>query len=219
MSIVKTIVCLANSRKPGGRCIAGKEWYSNRQWIRPVSESDSRSLSETDRRYEGNVEPSLLDIINIPVLRHSPLPHQQENCLIDNKKYWTLAGKASWHVLASLQDDPNTLWPNDSSSMGYTNNRVNVSTNVFGSLFLVKPLLLNVIVGPKSFYDSSNVVKGQFTWRNSTYRLQITDPIIEQEYLSKGVGSFAIAEPYLCISLGDPYQDHYYKLIASVISR
>jgi len=219
MSSSKQIVCLANSRKPGGRCIAGKEWRLDRKWIRPVSQHEQRSLSPSDRQYEGGVEPSLLDIINIPLLRHSPLTHQRENYLIDDKYYWTKSGRACWSDLAHLQDHPISLWSNNSSSMGYDNNRVSVSTSVAGSLFLIKPQHLDVIVEVKSSWDSSIVVKGQFTWRQVNHKLQVTDPIIEQQYTIKGIGSYRIAEPYLCISLGDPWQEHYYKLIAAVICK
>ena len=219
MGSSKQIVCLANSRKPGGRCIAGKEWPLERQWIRPISQHDQRSLSPSDRQYEGGVEPSLLDIIIIPLLRHSPLTHQRENYLIDDTYYWTKTGRASWSDLANLQDHPNSLWSSNSSSMGYDNNRVTVSTSVTSSLFLIKPQHLDVIVEVKSSWASAVVVKGQFTWRQINYKLQITDPIIEQQYTVKGIGSYRIPEPYLCISLGDPGQEHCYKLIAAVIGK
>ena len=42
---VKRIVCLANSRKRGGRCVAGKELLADGRaggWIRPVSAARKR---------------------------------------------------------------------------------------------------------------------------------------------------------------------------------
>jgi hypothetical protein len=43
----KTIVCLANSIKDNGRCIAGREVLANRYggWIRPVSDRATAELS------------------------------------------------------------------------------------------------------------------------------------------------------------------------------
>ena len=41
------IVCLANSRKISGRCIAGKI-ISEKRWIRPISSRDSEEISEED---------------------------------------------------------------------------------------------------------------------------------------------------------------------------
>jgi len=51
MATVKRIVCLANSRKPNGRCVAGVELSGGRPvaWIRPVSRTTR--LLQTYRRY------------------------------------------------------------------------------------------------------------------------------------------------------------------------
>ena len=67
----KTILCLANSRKLGGRCVAGREIGENGvgQWIRPVSNHGHGEVSEADRRFENGVDPMVLDIVEIPMLR------------------------------------------------------------------------------------------------------------------------------------------------------
>lgn len=218
MGYTKQIVCLANSRKPGGRCIAGKEWNtSSKLWIRPVSDSESHSLSSDDRRYEGGKEPALLDVINVPLLRHYPLQHQCENHLIDNRFYWSCVGRVNWSDVSRIQDKPASLWSNVSSSSGYSFNRVSQSTQVGDSLFLISVDTLDVIVGPKSEYNQKRVVKGRFPWRGTCHMLQVTDPDIEVSYLSRPEGSYEIRRPLLCISLGDPFEGFYYKLIAAVI--
>ena len=75
------MLCLANSRKPGGRCVAGLS--SDGTWIRPVSTPESGALSHGQVMLgeEGRqVEP--LDAVAVPVERPVPLPHQPENWLI-----------------------------------------------------------------------------------------------------------------------------------------
>jgi hypothetical protein len=84
----KTILCLANSRKNSGRCIAGKEVTSTGfgPWIRPVSSRPEKELSANDRQYNNRpqLEPSLLDVIDIDFLQKDAHPYQIENHLIDH---------------------------------------------------------------------------------------------------------------------------------------
>jgi hypothetical protein len=59
-------------------------------------------------------------------------------------------------------------------------------------------------------------VRGQFTYQGETYRLDVTDPVIEGKYLAGIDGEFEISQPVLCVSLSDPYEGYFYKLIAGV---
>ena len=70
---VKRIVCLANSRMSGGRCIAGRELAGDGRpsgWVRFVSGWTTGGLSE--RRCQGRAEPRLLDVIDEAVLEAKP---------------------------------------------------------------------------------------------------------------------------------------------------
>ncbi len=69
---IKRILCLANSRKTSGRCIAGREITETGAgaWIRPVSGRGSGEISEEDRRYADGRTAQVLDLISLrPVLR------------------------------------------------------------------------------------------------------------------------------------------------------
>src|ERR1700680_4959168 len=92
----KTIICLANSRKIGGRSVAGKEIAGGKigSWIRPGSGRAGGGQSEEDRRFENGQEPRLLDIIRIPMIEARPQGCQTENHLIDESQYWTKEGEA-----------------------------------------------------------------------------------------------------------------------------
>jgi hypothetical protein len=47
----------------------------------------------------------------------------------------------------------------------------------------------------------------------------VTDPGYERTYLARPDGSYEIGESFLTISLGEPYNDYYYKLVAAIIPR
>ena len=77
-TIVKQILCLANSRKFGGRCIVGKEMRPDRTlaWVRPVSDTEKGEVMPEDMQYADGTEPTLLDVIEVPVSGPLPLPYQ-----------------------------------------------------------------------------------------------------------------------------------------------
>src|SRR5258708_6949796 len=126
MTYSKRIVCLANSRKCSGRCIAGKEVLANGygKWVRPVSIRATGEVSEKERRYTDGRDPSVLDIIEIPLMRPAPLLHQTENHVIDAGRHWRKAGTFPVHNIGHLLDRPATLWSNGDSAHNGLNDRV-----------------------------------------------------------------------------------------------
>lgn len=118
MPETKKIVCLANSRKHSGRCIAGKEVLPDGygKWIRPVSTRPSAEISEEERRYENGVLAKVFDIISIPVIGAAPQLHQSENYLIDAGYYWVKNGNLPWIDVRQLVDEPTTIWTNNDST-------------------------------------------------------------------------------------------------------
>lgn len=82
--IMKRIVCLANSDKNSGRCIAGKELINGQLagWIRAVSPHTDGEVLKRECRYEGGGLPHLLDIIEVPLLKKYPKFYQKENWLL-----------------------------------------------------------------------------------------------------------------------------------------
>lgn len=117
---IKTIICLANSRKPpSGRCIAGKEFEGNKagKWLRPVSARVGHEVSEDERRYENGTKAQILDIVSVPLIQAAPFDHQVENCVLDNKNYWTKTGSANWAQVLACEDvfDP-VFWGNSEST-------------------------------------------------------------------------------------------------------
>lgn len=216
------IICLANSRKISGRCIAGKIISSNK-WMRPVSSRENEEISEEERRYENGQMPKLLDIIKIPVKEQKTNLHQYENYLINDQYYWEKTGEYT-QELDALLDSPNDLWGIGCSSYQGTNDRMpeNICNKYSESLYFIKPQTLKIIirVEGREFDNPKRKVRAEFTYNSTKYFFPVTDPVIESKYLSGDDGSFTLSveNVYLCVSVGLPYIDGYcYKFLVSLI--
>ena len=220
----KRIVCLANSRKLSGRCIAGREWAEGGgagSWIRPVSDREHQEVSEYERQYEDGSDPRVLDIIDIPVLKPQPEECQTENWLLDPEYYWERAGSYSPLDLPALTDPVEPLWIDGYSTYHGRNDRIPIdSASVVSSslrLTRVEALVLEVFAPGEAFGNTKRRVQGRFAHSGQEYALWVTDPRNERRYLAKLDGSYRIGECYLTISLGEPYEGFFYKLIAALI--
>jgi hypothetical protein len=222
----KTIVCLASSRKPGGRCIAGKEIddAGNGSWIRPVSVRIGGEIQFGERQYENGNEPQLLDVIGIPMMAPVPRLHQTENHAIDAGFYWRKKRVFAWDELESLKDSPKTLWVNGSSTQLGCNDRISESdaSGLKHSLLLIKPkdVTLEVIPANPNFRDSKKKIRADFSFKGVRYNLMVTDPNAETIFFDRPSGAHSIDSiVYFCISLAEsPFEGHYYKLVAAVIA-
>lgn len=222
----KRIVCFANSRKPGGRCIAGREYAAGAVggWVRPVSARTSAEISLDERRYENGQQPQVLDIITIPMLAHVPRGHQTENHLIDARYYWERTGVLDWDEVPQFVDAPPSLWSNGDSTYNGLNDRVdqNVAVTLPNSLFLVEPHHLRIQVQMEGgvFAPSKRRVRAEFRYNGDNYNFIVTDPVAEQAFLAHGDGVYAQEHAYLCVSLTEPYDGdgRCHKLVAAVIT-
>lgn len=225
MPEVKRIVCLANSRKLSGRCIAGKEFINNEpgDWIRPVSGNEHGEVSEDERRYDDGSYPKVLDIIEIPLIEPRPIDFQQENWLLDPQSYWVKVGQIIWKDLVKFCDPVQPLWIDDEHTFNGLNDTIPLSQvgTVQNSLRLLHVDSLNICVFKpgEAFGNSKRRVQGRFSYTGNDYHLWVTDPIYEQKFLSQPDGDYNLGESLLTISLGEPYNGSCYKLIAAIIER
>lgn len=222
MTDSKRLVCLANSRKLAGRCIAGREVRNGQlgNWIRPVSARAGREVSEYERQYEDGSDPRVLDIVRIPVVKPLPEGWQIENWLLDDEYYWKKEGTWPRLDLSDLLDPVAPLWLNGFHTYHGRNDKVpdeRVST-VRGSLRLIHVgrTRLAVFSPGEAFGNRKRRVQAHFHHDRTNYALWVTDPTYERRYLAKLDGSYDIGECYLTISLGEPYQGACYKLVAAI---
>jgi hypothetical protein len=225
MAIVKRMLCLANSRKLNGRCVAGIEIDQGRRigWIRPVSARDHEEVSEYERQYEDGSDPRVLDIMDVPLLEARPKGYQQENWLLDPDHYWKKVGRVGWNDLVPLVDPMAPLWINGNSTLNGRNDRIALreAGALTSSLRLlrVNGLTLSVFSPGEAFGNPKRRVQGQFVHHGTAYHLWVTDPGYEREYMRKPDGDYALGESFLTVSLGEPHNDACYKLIAAIMER
>lgn len=206
MSYTKTIVCLANSRRPGGWCVAGKEVLDDGcfgEWIRPVNAQNyDDAISPENMELVGGGCPKLLDVISVPLVEHVPKPHQPENHQIDSGRSWIKQGILDKRKLPMLVDDAFDIWRIRRNA---PNDRVWASCihEVNRSLLLIRPESLTI--------DSSGwKIRANFRYNGATYNLSVTDPVAAARHAASSV--------YLCVSIaGQPWRGSYFKLVAAII--
>lgn len=222
MPYTKRIVCLANSRKLGGYCFAGKEILKNGfgGWVRPVSHSNNGGLAPNQIAFSNGILPCLLDIVAVPFVQSAAIHHQKENQLIDMTRPWTWDGSIQQGVLPQLVDNVSRLWVNGFSSSNGFNDRVAEPTARYlnSSLLLIRPDHLELT---KEFGINGQKVRAQFRFARESYRLVVTDPIVEMALHDQGPGAFSPISGdklFLCISLGEFFNGFAYKLVAGMIN-
>ena len=227
MTYTKTIVCLANSRKLTGLCVAGKEWDGRApgRWCRPVSARDRGELT-AERWYAKTWrDPQLLDLIQVGLLGPHPSGCQTENHLVDTSVRWTFAGRVrAQRLLPGLDHPQGALWVNGESTSSGLNDRVpaEIAERQPYSLVLVQPDRLTIKVGTEGEQGdyARRRVRGQFSLAGHDYILSITDPVVEKPIMLHPDGfTSELRRPILCISLSEKFesQNACYKLIAGVI--
>jgi hypothetical protein len=222
---VKRIVCLANSRKLNGRCIAGRELIGKLPagWVRPVSDREHEEVSEYDRQYEDGSDPRVLDVIDVPLLGARPKTYQQENWLLDPEYYWVKAGQVTWSDLPNLADHVGPLWVDGHHTYNGINDKIPLATaQGLGTslcLIYVDGLRLSVFKPGEAFGNPKRRVQARFSHAGSQYHLWVTDPRYERRYLAQPDGDYDLGESFLTISLGEPFNECCYKLVAAILER
>ncbi|MEI6125142.1 MAG: hypothetical protein WCQ99_01180 [Pseudomonadota bacterium] len=221
MPVQKTIVCLANSRKPSGHCVSGKEWGTDAQgrWIRPVSRTQSGGLSSATIMLDNGREPQPLDIITIDLQSPAPDTFQSENWLISSPAKWSWQGRCANDKLTAMCDAVPSLWTNNHSSNFGLNDKISTAyaqEKVRSSLVLIKVPRLLIRVQQEYYKIKARAV---FAYNQTRYCLAVTDLKAKNYFKQQGMGEYFLErELFLCISIGVPYNGYCYKLVAGIVN-
>lgn len=215
---------LADSKKLGGRCLAGLSTSSG-AWIRPVSDLADGTLYPFHCRVQGR-PPRLLDVVQFSFERKLDTPAQPENRLIDGQG-WTLTGAlepgTAYAELQPFLDAGPELFGNGQRGV----DEDVASLGIAESLVLVEPddEPVFVVKGP---YEQGGSARTRVTFGLGgwSYDLPITDFVVRPRLLEAGAGSYGRDEvgldmgdhALLTISLGLPMNGTHWKLVAGLLA-
>jgi hypothetical protein len=156
------------------------------------------------------------------LIRHQTSGFQSENWIIDSSVHWKRVGRIGWDDLQSLEQHPSHLWINsDDSTIKGVNDRVSVarSRELTDSLKIIQVSSATITVDQPYEPGKDLEVRAEFSHSDSRYILKVTDCVYAERYRRKGAGRYRIGESFLTVSLGEEWNDYYYKLVAAIIER
>lgn len=217
------IICMANSRKLGGRCIAGLKTDGG-GWVRPVSADQGGALLPHQCRVDDGTEARTLDVIRLDLSGPLPQSYQPENWLVSNKMPWRLISRPAPESLIQIICSNLVSGP---SLLGNTNDRVPAvsfsGTSAPSSLALVIPN--NPRLRVTRDVTSRKQVRAIFEISRTYYDLVVTDPVWERKLSNHPEGDYRLTAAGLkpddrvlfTVSLGEPFNGYCYKLVAAII--
>ena len=208
-------ICLANSFKEGGRCVAGIAVDLNNnpiikngspKWIRPVCNTPH---GEVPNHIAESFQ--LLNVIELEVTRNQPQHYQSENVIFDEESI-RVVGNFDKHQLANLCDNRSLIFGNkgkavSQESIGILNH----------SLMLVSVTEFNIT--QRTYEDSLKKpqIRLIFTYHKIQYDFPVTDPAFLHLYQHNTTILEQAKQIYLTLSLGIELESWHYKLVAGII--
>ena len=209
----RTFICLANSRKLDGRCVAGKD-VTTHKWIRPVSHLETGELLPQHIHYQDGTIPNCLDIIRIEIVKSVPKYYQPENVLISDIQ-WIKEGTFPLSRLEELCDYGANFVTIEGGSDRISDSYLK-KNKINSSLALIRPQAL--LIYKTYSFSRKPQLKAKFKYNGEDYHLVVTDPIIEgYDFSNNQFYKVTSKKTYLCVSLGEPFGVDCYKLVASII--
>lgn len=207
------VLILARSYKPGGWCVAGKIIGSRQhgQWVRLVGSDTSEGISSHRLRInQSNELASPLDLLDLSLVMHRPYLYQHENFELGTEAVQRVSHLCAEDAI-DLADPNQCFWR---SRYLCKTDRLPLSDALQEQHSLLLMRCRHVRICP---VDSSlRKFRAQFSHQGVAYDLAITDPNVAQ--LAAGMpGGRMIPDALLTLSLGVPFHNYCYKLVASLI--
>jgi len=215
------MLVLANSRKTGGRCLAGVTLDGFR-WVRPVSAHGQGELSDEECTVDGRM-PQLLEVVTFEHDGPEGDPAQPENVVLTDAE-WTSEGMASSALVREVIQEVTLTRPPLLVNNGAAVPEHVAAEGLDASLALIAPARLRIGHGPEA-HPSAPGARALFAWAGAERNFPITDfvvgPRVRQRpqglYAPEDLGLPAESKLRLTVSLGVAHESWCYKLVAAVV--
>ena len=199
-------LCLANSRKPPARCVAGLDLATG-MWLRPVSDENNGGLSvnqaliQVDGRLRG-IQP--LDVVEFDKSQSLPGVGQPEN-VARGQGEWVYKRRLFTSELVGLFESNPYLLQDRYDRVLEQN-----SQQVKSSLCLVS------VMDPEFKLNPSNrdQLRAHFKFRNHEFNLAVTDDSTWVNQAKIDARRFSQGRWAFTVSLGTPFNGSLFKLVA-----
>ncbi len=215
----KHFICLANSYKRGGRCVAGVEididadnrWSVRKDttgkpiWIRPIDRhTEYGEIPEGDAHFL-----PLLSIVKITDVIPCPQYAHSEDAYFD-----------SMFPIGKVLPCPEVMWQlaDYVHPVLFYDSEYSISIDAYNrgdySLMLIHPESFSFHIDPTKARAKYFMT---FRYNGVTYDFSVTDPYF-YTYINQNPGALeSLSDVYLVLSLGLEYEGRHHKLIAAVI--
>lgn len=215
MKTTRYFICLANSYKRGGRCIAGievddsrkiiRDENGNPRWLRPIAETPH---GEIPNYIANNIK--LLSLIKITGVEPCPISVHTENIRFSKLEVCHSPFPSEQLLLDRLID---IVHQSAFGSKGKA-----VSADVVSGLGYS---LMFIHVENATPYIDTNREKSKnrmkFNYYGTEYDMPITDPVFLDAFRNNPERFFNIPSVYLTLSLGMEFEGWHHKLVAGVM--
>lgn len=209
-------VCLANSIKEGGRCLAGIQLNNNNEpiieingpkWIRPICKTQHGKVYT---HWVSHI--TLMDIVEIELTGFPAKPSYQSENVFFKDEDLKVVGRFQRDKLDTLCDNRYFLFGNWGKALS-----VDEAALLDHSLVLINVSKFEIVEKNDLENPDKKKIRLLFTHNETLYDFPVTDPVFLQLYRNNSRILRIVKRLYLCVSIGINFNGWHYKLVAGII--
>ena len=209
-----SFICLANSFKEGGRCLAGIELDNNHnpilisgrpKWIRPICDTHHGEVpTEIAHSFR------IMDIIELEITGSPAKTYQSENILFNAGSIKTIGNYTS--SLTDLCENRNLIFGNRGKALSK-----DYIGNLNYSLLFISVTTFEVSQKSYEVRNSRPQVRLVFTYNGNQYDFPVTDPVFLYNFQQNPEILDNVDRLFLTLSISVEFENWYYKLVGGII--